>query len=150
MPRRKETMRDLRNTLDNEKIAGYVCISPFIIGLFVFTVIPFFTSLYLAFTQYDILTDPKWIGLGNFHRMFTEDKYFWKSFWITVRFAVIQVPIKLAVSLGVALILARVSKAISIYRAAFYVPSIRTCRGRDSMILTKKNFTINAFRSCAA
>ena len=117
-------MRGLKSTLDNEKIAGYVCISPFIIGLFVFTVIPFFTSLYLAFTQYDILSAPKWIGLGNFRRMFTEDKYFWKSFWITVRFAVIQVPIKLAVSLGVALILARVSKAIPIYRAAFYVPSL--------------------------
>ena len=117
-------MRGLKSTLDNEKIAGYVCISPFIIGLFVFTVIPFFTSLYLAFTQYDILSAPKWIGLGNFRRMFTEDKYFWKSFWITVRFAVIQVPIKLTVSLGVALILARVSKAIPIYRAALYIPSL--------------------------
>ena len=55
-------MRKLSRTLGQEKVAGYVFILPFIIGLIVFTVIPFFTSLYLAFTEYDILTPPKWIA----------------------------------------------------------------------------------------
>lgn len=117
-------MRKLSRTLGQEKVAGYVFILPFIIGLIVFTVIPFFTSLYLAFTEYDILTPPKWIGLDNFKRMFFEDKYFWKSFWVTFKFALIQVPIKLLVSLGVALILSRKTKAIPLYRAAFYIPSL--------------------------
>ncbi len=117
-------MRKLSRTLGQEKVAGYVFILPFIIGLIVFTVIPFFTSLYLAFTEYDILTPPKWIGLDNFKRMFFEDKYFWKSFWVTFKFALIQVPIKLLVSLGVGLILSRKTKAIPLYRAAFYIPSL--------------------------
>lgn len=117
-------MRKLSETLDNEKVAGYVFILPFIIGLFVFTVIPFFTSLYLAFTDYNILSPAKWIGLDNFKRMFFEDKHFWNSFWITFRFALIQVPIKLCVSLGVALILSRATKMTSVYRAAFYIPSL--------------------------
>ena len=117
-------MSRLGQTLDKEKVAGYVFILPFIIGLLVFTVIPFFTSLYLAFTEYNVLSDPKWIGLDNFKRMFFEDKLFWKSFWITFKFALIQVPIKLLVSLGVALILARSSKAVPLYRAAFYIPSL--------------------------
>ena len=104
-------MKKLGEILDREKVAGYVFIMPFIIGLIVFTVIPFFTSLYLAFTDYNVLSDPKWIGFDNFKRMFFEDKHFWNSFWITFRFALIQVPIKLCVSLGVALILARATKA---------------------------------------
>ena len=117
-------MRKLSETLDNEKVAGYVFILPFIIGLLVFTVVPFFTSLYLAFPYYNVLSPAKWIGLENFKRMFFEDKHFWNSFWITFRFALIQVPIKLLVSLGVALILSRSTKLTSVYRAAFYIPSL--------------------------
>ncbi len=56
--------------------------------------------------------------------MFFEDKLFWKSFWVTFKFALIQVPVKLLVSLGVALILSRNSRAIPVYRAAFYIPSL--------------------------
>ena len=117
-------MNELSRILSKEKVAGYVFILPFIIGLLAFTVVPFFTSLYLAFTEYNILSAPVWIGLANFQRMFFEDKLFWESFFVTFKFALIQVPIKLLVSLGVALILSRNSRAIPIYRAAFYIPSL--------------------------
>lgn len=117
-------MNKLSHFLGREKVAGYVFILPFIIGLLAFTVIPFFTSLYLAFTNYNVLSAPKWIGLENFRRMFFEDKLFWKSFFVTFKFALIQVPIKLLVSLGVALLLSRNTRAISVYRAAFYIPSL--------------------------
>ena len=117
-------MQKLSRFIGSDKVAGYVFIAPFIIGLITFTVIPFFTSLYLAFTDYDVLTPARWIGLANFQRMFFEDKYFWQSFWVTFKFALIQGPIKLLVSLGVALILSRKTRAIPIYRAAFYIPSL--------------------------
>ena len=117
-------MQKLSKIVGSDKVAGYVFIAPFIIGLITFTVIPFFSSLYLAFTDYDVLTPARWIGLENFQRMFFEDKYFWQSFWVTFKFALIQVPIKLLVSLGVALILSRKTRAIPIYRAAFYIPSL--------------------------
>lgn len=117
-------MQKLSRFIGSDKVAGYVFIAPFIIGLITFTVIPFFSSLYLAFTDYDVLTPARWIGLENFQRMFFEDKYFWQSFWVTFKFALIQVPIKLLVSLGVALILSRKTRAIPIYRAAFYIPSL--------------------------
>ena len=117
-------MRRLKHFLCREKVAGYVFIMPFIIGLFVFTVMPFFTSLYLAFTSYNILTPPKWVGLENFRTMFFKDKLFWQSFWVTFKFAFIQVPIKLLFSLAVAIVLSKKTKAISFYRAAFYIPSL--------------------------
>ena len=114
----------LGSWFDREGVAGYVFIAPFIIGLVAFTVIPFFTSLYLAFTQYNVLTPAKWIGLDNFKKMFFEDKLFWKSFWITFKFAIIQVPLKLTISLLVALALSRQTRLTAFYRGAFYIPSL--------------------------
>ena len=135
-------MRKMNPMKRQETFWGYFFIMPFIIGLVVFTIIPFFSSLYLAFTEYNILTPPKWIGLQNFKRMFFEDKYFWTSFRVTFKFALIQVPIKLLVSLGVALILSKKSKAIPIYRAAFYIPSLMG--GSVAVALTwKQLFAIN-------
>lgn len=110
--------------LDRDNVAGYVFILPFIIGLIVFTTIPFFTSLYLAFTNYNILSAPKWVGLDNFKKMFFEDDLFWTSFKVTFKFALIQVPIKLTVALLVALVLSRSTRLTSFYRAAFYIPSL--------------------------
>ena len=117
-------MQKLSKIVGSDKVAGYVFIAPFIIGLITFTVIPFFSSLYLAFTDYDVLTPARWIGLANFQRMFFEDKYFWQSFWVTFKFALILGPIMMLVALGVALILSRKTRAIPIYRAAFYIPSL--------------------------
>lgn len=116
--------RSLRERMNHPNVVGYVFILPFIIGLLVFTVIPFFTSLYLAFTEYNILSPAKWVGLKNFHKMFFEDKLFWTSFWVTFKFALIQVPIKLTVSLLVALVLSKTTRLTGYYRAAFYIPSL--------------------------
>ena len=116
--------RSLGIVLNRDNVAGYVFILPFIIGLVVFTVIPFFTSLYLAFTEYNVLSPAKWVGLNNFKTMFFEDKLFWTAFKVTFKFAFIQVPIKLTVSLLVALVLSRVTNLTGFYRSAFYIPSL--------------------------
>ena len=68
--------RSLGSWLNRNQVAGYVFIMPFIVGLLAFTVIPFFTSLYLAFTDYNILSPARWVGLANFKKMFFEDKLF--------------------------------------------------------------------------
>lgn len=114
----------LSEKMNNAHVAGYVFILPFIIGLLVFTVIPFFTSLYLAFTEYNVLSPAKWVGVSNFRKMFFEDKLFWTSFFVTFKFALIQVPVKLAVSLLVAIVLSKSTRLTSYYRAAFYIPSL--------------------------
>ena len=124
MQKKGSLRQKIGSVLDNDNVAGYLFILPFIIGVVVFTAIPFFHSLYLAFTEYNILSDPKWVGLDNFKKMFFEDELFWKSFWVTFKFAFIQVPIKLTVALLVALVLARSTKVVGIYRAAFYIPSL--------------------------
>ena len=123
--RRRRAYGSLSEFIDQDRIAGPLFILPFIIGLLVFTVYPFFSSLYYAFTDFQIGNPIKWLGFSNFIRMFsgTDDK-FWISFFVTFKFAFVQVPMKLAFSLLVAIVLSRKSKAIGAYRSIFYIPSL--------------------------
>ena len=105
-------------------LVGYAFIFPIVIGLIIFTAVPFFYSLYLAFTDYNGLQAPNWVGLQNFITMFFQDDKFWLSFRITLTFAVFQVPLSLMFALMVALLLSRATKGIGAYRVAFYVPSV--------------------------
>ncbi len=123
-PRLNHSPRTLGSILHRDNTAGYIFILPFIIGLIAFTVIPFFTSLYLSFTEYNILSPARWVGFDNYRKMFFQDRLFWTSFGVTFKFAIAQVPVKLVVSLLVALVLARNTRAIGFFRAAFYIPSL--------------------------
>ncbi len=105
-------------------LIGYLFIMPMIINLLVFNAIPFVYSLYLAMTDFNGLTEPNWVGLQNFVTMFTKDDKFLVSLGVTFKFAFIEVPAKLTFALMVALLLSRKTKAIGLYRTAFYVPSV--------------------------
>lgn len=107
-----------------EAVAGYVFLSPWLFGLFGITLLPMLYSLYLSFTDYNLLQDPNWVGLENYERMFTGDPKFWRSVGATVLFAVTSVPLKLAVALGVALLLYRNRRGVGLYRSLYYVPSL--------------------------
>ncbi len=110
--------------LNKEGTAGVVCAFPFIFGFCMFLIVPMCLSLYYAFTDYNILSDPEWIGLDNFIEMFTEDDLFWKSMGVTLFYAIVSTPLRLIFALLVAMLLLRNSKMSGFYRAAFYLPSI--------------------------
>ena len=82
------------------------------------------TSLFLAFTNYDLISAPVWTGLSNFRKMFLADQKFWKSLGVTFYFVLAGVPLRLAVALGVAVLLNKKAKGIGLYRAFFYLPSL--------------------------
>lgn len=103
---------------------GYLFLSPWILGALLLTIGPMLVSLYLSFTNYDLFTTPKWIGLENYRRMFTEDDRFMSSVWVTVKYVMISTPLKLGAALAVALLLNRASRLQGLYRSAFYAPSL--------------------------
>lgn len=103
---------------------GYLFISPWLIGFFVFTLFPILTSFYLAFTNYDVMSAPAWIGLKNFERMFTQDSRYWDSVKATLYYVMTAIPLRLIFALLVALILNSYRRGVSWYRAMFYAPSI--------------------------
>ena len=110
--------------LNKESSAGVVFCLPFIIGFFVFLLVPMGISLYYSFCDYNILSPAKFVGLNNYIKMFTGDEVFWKSFKATMYFALVSVPLRLAFALMVAMILVKPTKMTGFYRAAYYLPSI--------------------------
>jgi multiple sugar transport system permease protein len=105
-------------------LIGYVFISPWLICFLAFTIIPMVASLYLAFTDYDILSAPHWTGLANLQRMFTKDPRYWKSVRATLYYVMIAVPLRLVFALAVAMLLNTYRRGVSIYRAIYYAPSV--------------------------
>ena len=103
---------------------GYLFLLPWLIGFLGLTIGPILTSFYLSFTHFDLLTAPRWAGLDNYMRMFTNDPKFVASMRVTFTFVIFSVPLKLAFALGVALLLNRGMRGLSIYRALFYLPSL--------------------------
>jgi multiple sugar transport system permease protein len=102
--------------------AGYAFLLPWFGGM-VFMVVPFFASLYLAFTDYDLLTPPRWAGLANFREMLGDVKLH-QSLKVTFIYTLVSVPASLAVALGVAMLLDRGVRGLAIYRSVYYLPSL--------------------------
>jgi multiple sugar transport system permease protein len=104
--------------------AGYLFMAPWLLGLLSFTAGPLVISLYLSFTDYDLFTSPRWVGLDNFRRMFSDDPRYWHSVRVTAIYVVVSVPAKLLLALGVALLVNRARRGVGLYRSLLYVPSL--------------------------
>jgi multiple sugar transport system permease protein len=96
----------------SRNLNGYLFIAPWLIGFFVFTLMPILASLFLAFTRYDTMSLPVWQGLENFRAMAHDTRY-----WAAVRATLYYV-------MAVAMILNSDRRGVSLYRALFYAPSI--------------------------
>ena len=99
-------------------------ISPWLIGFTVFTAGPFLLSIYLSLTRYDIVSPPVLIGAANYHKLLFDDPLFWKSLWITLKYAMVAVPVGIVAGVSLALLLNLNLRGISVYRTVFYIPAI--------------------------
>jgi multiple sugar transport system permease protein len=121
IPARRGSGSDARR----EKVAGYAFLSPWLIGFMVITAVPMLYSFYLSFTNWDLISNAgQYVGLRNYKQMFAQDPTFWRSIRITVTYAVVATPLKLAVALGVAMLLVRPRRGVGTARALFYLPSL--------------------------
>jgi multiple sugar transport system permease protein len=104
--------------------AGYFFLLPSLLAFCVFIVFPVVASFYLAFTRYDILTPPRFIGLRNFEFMFTGDPLFWKVLGNTIYYSLLQVPLNIVCALGLALALNARLRGVVVYRTLYFVPVV--------------------------
>lgn len=110
--------------MKRRQFLGLAYLLPYIVGLLVFTALPFLASLWMSFTDYNLMSAPKFNGLENYIRLFTSDRTFKRSLWVTLSYVFMTVPIKLAFALFVAYVLNYKLRFINFFRTAFYVPSI--------------------------
>jgi multiple sugar transport system permease protein len=113
-----------------ESATGIALIMPWVLSFLIFTLFPFVTSLYLSFTNYNILRPisldklPALIGFQNYTDALTKDPNFWPSIRLTMLNGAIGIPLGIAGSLGTAMLLARNVKGVGIWRTIYYLPAV--------------------------
>ncbi|WJK39118.1 sugar ABC transporter permease [Solwaraspora sp. WMMA2056] len=112
-----------RRRRSGDGLAGYLFLSPWIVGIALLTIGPMAASLYLSFTDYNLFTTPEWVGLDNYRRLFDDSRWL-QSVQVTVTYVLLAVPLKLAAALAVAMLLDTPRRGQGGYRTAFYGPSL--------------------------
>ncbi len=103
--------------------AGLLFISPFLIGFAVFTVYPVAASLYYSFCEYDIISPPQPVGLGNYTGLLADERFL-KGLYNTLVFTVFAVPLTMLTALVLAFLLNMKLRGQALYRTIFFLPSI--------------------------
>ncbi|MBN2450406.1 MAG: extracellular solute-binding protein [Lentisphaeria bacterium] len=103
--------------------SGWLCAAPWIIGFVVFGGGPMLFSLVMSTCDYDILNPPRFTGLDNYRWLFTRDKLFPLALGNTL-YMVVGVPLGMAMSLSVALLLNLKIRGMAVWRTFFYLPAI--------------------------
>lgn len=111
-------------------ISSYLFLLPWLIGFFALTIYPMVYSLYLSFTDFNILQAPKWVGLKNYivmaggNKKYLGDERFLNSLLVTFKYVFYSVPLKLVFALGIAILMSNQSKLVSFYRTLYYLPTL--------------------------
>ena len=121
----------LKNTKKNsiskkQNVQGYMFIMPWLLGFFLFTLIPMIFSAGLSMCKWNVVTGTstiQFVGLENFKELFADPK-FWQSLKVTFKFCLITIPCYQIISLLIAFLLTLDIKGMKIYRLVYFLPSI--------------------------
>lgn len=104
-------------------LTALVFISPWILGFLIFTAWPIIYTAYLSLTDYDVLTDPSFVGMDNYRELFEDPKVL-LSLRNTMYFTLLSVPLHIGVALALALLLQQVIRGRGFFRTVFYLPNM--------------------------
>ena len=121
MTKMKHTMTKRES---REARAGWLFISPWLIGFLCLTGGPLLFSLYASFTNYNMTSRMDFIGLSNYIRMFTKDPVFWKSLGNTLYYVALAVPSSCICAIFLATLLNQKVKGTPLFRMLFYLPTV--------------------------
>jgi multiple sugar transport system permease protein len=97
--------------------------APWFLGVVAVTLGPLLASLYLSFTDYNLLSAPEWVGLENYAEMLRDERLH-KALAVTATYTFVSVPLMLVVALALAMLLNRGIKGLALYRSVYYLPSL--------------------------
>lgn len=106
-----------------EEVEFYLFISPWLVGFILFGGGPMIASLIISFTKWPLLSSPKWIGLGNYTKLFN-DPLFYKSLINTAYYSFASVALGIIAAFIAALLLNQKLTGITWFRTIYYLPSV--------------------------
>lgn len=106
-----------------ENLEGYLFISPWILGMLLFALGPILASFGLAFTRWNLFTEPEYVGWANFQKL-AHDPLFYKSVFNTIYYTIFAVPLGLVLALGLAMLVNHRLRGVNFFRTAFFLPNV--------------------------
>lgn len=100
-----------------------VFISPWLVGFLAFTAGPMLVSVAISFMRWELLSPPQFVGAENWRHL-GDDPLFWQSLKVTTIYTLLNVPIGLAASFLLALLMNSKVRGIALFRTIFYLPSL--------------------------
>ena len=106
-----------------EQRAAYLFLSPWLIGLIVFWLVPIVASLLLSFSEWNIIGDVEWVGFENYRDMI-DDRTFWVSIRVTLKYLILSVPLYIGAGLLLSLVLNLKIRGINVFRTILFLPAV--------------------------
>jgi multiple sugar transport system permease protein len=105
-----------------ERCGFFVFVSPWLFGFIALMLIPMVISAYISLTSWNLLKPPVFVGLKNYQTIFN-DSLFYKSLSVTFTYVIFAVPLNIAVSVLLAMLLNNKLAGMNIFRTIFYLPA---------------------------
>ncbi|MGW2664337.1 carbohydrate ABC transporter permease [Nocardia tengchongensis] len=114
-----------RSALERRRArAGKLFVAPNLTAILVFLLFPLGFSLYLSFHSWDLFSPPRFVGIANYRRLFSEDPLFYIALRNTAMFTVLTLLPTVVISLAVAGLLNRKLRAVGIFRTIAFLPLV--------------------------
>jgi multiple sugar transport system permease protein len=105
-------------------LEGWLFASPWLIGFVAFTAGPMLFSAVMAFTSWDLLSDPRFVGLENWRLIAGGDPLVLHALRVTTQYALLAVPLHVLFGMALALLLNSGVGGLRFYRTAYFMPSV--------------------------
>lgn len=103
---------------------GVLMALPAILGFVLWHSGPMLASLVISFTNWPVVSAPKWTGIENYVTLLRKDPLFWKSLYVTGYYTFLSVPLVIVTALLVAQLLNQKVRGLAIFRTIFYLPTV--------------------------
>lgn len=110
--------------LKKETLWGWLLITPLTTGLTLWVAFPVGVSVFMSLFQWNMISPPKFIGLGNYAFMLFRDHLFWQSVWVMALYTATSVPLQLVLAFSLALLLNTKVRGMGVFRTIYYLPSL--------------------------
>lgn len=109
-----------------ERRAAYAMVAPAVLLLLLFLVVPVLLAFGLSFTNARLISPeaPRFVGIDNFERAFTQDPVFLRSVLNTALFALVVVPVQAGLGLVLALLVNQKIRGVVAFRVIFFIPVV--------------------------
>ena len=103
----------LSRLANHERLVAFLFIVPSVVGFILFYAYPAIRAVGISFQQWNLLSDPKYVGLANYEEIFNDER-FWRSIRITIEYVLWNIPLQTVLAIFMAVMLERFSTALSV------------------------------------